>query len=215
MADVSNKTLMGLMAVALVLIMVSTIYSFNSLNQLNNSALTGRATDGDVSIDIDGTLGISVTSDLDLGDGYVNTSDSSAWVSSDNTTSNWIVTGSQYPGGQMLLENTGSTIISVDIAADKSAQQWLCGGATCVEATPMVYVTSFDDEAGACRDASGLSNQVFLNDATTGNSETVCGELLPTDATDAIEIDFNVTVPIDATSGSTTITMNFTATTVV
>ncbi|MBU1111238.1 MAG: hypothetical protein KJ896_00530 [Nanoarchaeota archaeon] len=229
MNDVSNKTIVALLAVALVVSIAGTLYSVSELNDLGGTymLLTGAATDsGTATITIQGTADVTVTdAAIAFGTGYVNAScaDGEAWISSDGEGSGcWLNTSGEVPAAtddSHTVENNGTTSTTLSVTlSDTDAEAFLCeavGGCT-GSTTAAVYVKAEDGgdgEAGAC--SSGLNTtyeSIATHDATT--SQQLCAQFNPEAATDVLEVNYNLTLPPDMPQGLKTGTVTYTATAV-
>ena len=193
MSDVSNRTIVALLAVALVVSVAGTMYSVSELGALGGSytLLTGAVSgNGTSQLEIDITAGLSVTdAGIDFGSGHTakNATDSTSELYTDST--NWddwtstsggdVVSGSSANNG-FLLENTGSSALEIEVEATQTAEEWLCGGSSvCTDSTSANVKIEFyqesmdivgatgDDSAASCRDNM---NSVGWEDIMTDNS---------------------------------------------
>ncbi|GEM_PF-1195675 len=138
MADYSNRTIVALLAVALVITVVGTVISVGKLNELGGTYnkltyLTGAAVDtstGQTNITITSTTSITLANtSMNFGSGRVNASCDICVMDSNNTFLNYYANGSVTGGGVgedrnccvgfnrvtagFLIENTGNQNVSV------------------------------------------------------------------------------------------------------
>ncbi|MBU0456912.1 MAG: hypothetical protein ABH824_03005 [Nanoarchaeota archaeon] len=222
MGEVSNKTIVALLTVALVITVVGTVVSVSKLSGLGGryTTLTGLATDtGTTSITVAGTAAIQVTdASIDFGSGYYNVSCTTgyAWLASNAEGTNcWLNTSGQVPepiDDPHELENNGTT--SISITADISnfnASDFICGGNGCPgTSTSNVAIRMIDTSAGCT--VTEQTTYTTLADDNSVTQVTLCGSLSPQDNQDDIEVNFNLTVPQDVDQGAKTATITYTGT---
>lgn len=222
--NISNKTILALVAIALVITVVGTVVSMSKLNGLGGqyTSLTGAATSGTgtTSVTVQGTAAISLgTSAATFPTGYYNASCTSNYsvlsadfnsISSDcwvNLT-NWFQTSHA-------IQNTGTTVINLTVQSNNNGtRQLFCGTGNCpsTQATNSIFaIKAQAGESGACD--SGLQN-TFANILTTQSNTTVtlCNAFNFDDASDDLNIFFNMTIPKDVAQGVKSTTLTYTAT---
>lgn len=230
MGDVSNKTIVALLAVALVVTVVGTVVSVNKLGQLGGSysTITGAATDsGTTSLNLAGTAGVTVTnSTVNMGAGYVNTSYLNATFSTNwsdaewnETIGTWVNTTNPFVGnrsinndnttGALVIENTGTVPIQLNISTGTTAEGWLCNGCGSTSARLEVKATVLD-EAGCTGNLAGQFTNFLSHNTGNSTGLTLCSEMNFADASDTVAAWFNVTVPNDASSGDHVLTLTIT-----
>lgn len=231
--QVSNRTILSLLVVALVITVLSTgITIFKSSG--NNFSLTGAVTDtGVTSVTVTATTAlINQVPQVNFGSGYVNETATSCGLVSNGTSeevSNCVSFTNITQG--FVLENTGNTNVSLN---------WSCSG-NCT-ASDLIGGTnpSFLIRFQTASTAYDQSNQDSANDTVascggfllnttfgeiggegTESGEWICGDdsgqnysLDIASSADAILMDFNLTIPEDATTGAgqQNATFTFTAT---
>jgi len=225
MNEVSNKTIVALLAVALVVSIAGTLYSVSELNELGGtySFLTGAQStaQGTGDINITGELAISLTdAAIDWGHGYVDGA-ATAVLPSNQTAlpSNWI-NDTEYMMGAadyFTLENNGTVVASVNVTADNHAETWLCAAGACTTNTAQLDFAAYHDqgsgEASSCTGSGGDALQTDWTTIATHDAvvnELVCGEFSKLAASNALGIGLQVTVPYDAETGVQQITVTFT-----
>ena len=168
MGEISNKTIVALLVVALVVTVVGTVVSVSKLSALGGTytILSGAATGtGTTTLTTSGVTDISVTdSAIAFGTGMVNDScaDGDAWIASDNDGHNcWLNSTNQSHTMANIddwheLENNGTTITSIDVDLDSTdSEHFLCeavGG--CADSTSAKVMVKAEDggdtEANSC-----------------------------------------------------------------
>jgi len=197
--DIDVKTVLVLVVLIVALSVLGTTTYIASTG--NIGGITGLATGtGTVRINLTGVAGVSVTdSESDLGDGYVNVTWTTAWVSSEGIHNASWVNLTATVNDSMQLENNGTIPVNVTIQSNETAQDWLGDGAA-------LNYKAADSEAGAC---TGLQ-ATYSNISNVGNAGPVCDSLNALDTTDELNISYNVTLATNFT-GEHNITVTFTA----
>ena len=227
MGDISNKTLVSLLAVALVITIIGTVTSISNFGGFNfDSMVTGAVTSGTGSTGLTtaSSASISITdTTASFGSGYVYGANTSANVWSNGTTGNGS-NGSLWVNSSGLAKNPFHTVINdgnvdVNVTASVSiddAEEFFCGTpGGCTETTSSrVKISALDNEASSCDDTeSGGANETFQTIATdTGNATVlICDDLDYKDSGDTINVYFMAAVPSDSTSGDHNLTVTYTA----
>ena len=195
MTDISNKTLAALLIVAIAIGFVGLLSFKPTTTGAYDETGTARVNITEqVSIILD-------TTSLDFGDGWVNKSAASCSINSSTgeiESSNCV--GFSAPPTGFILRNDGNTNVSVTLNGSTAAD--FIGGTS-----PEYKFLSQDNEAGSC--TSGL---VASYTSISGSPQTICSNLLYTDATDSMEIKIHIKIPDDALTGLKTDNVTFTAT---
>ncbi|MCX8158968.1 MAG: hypothetical protein N3D20_01605 [Candidatus Pacearchaeota archaeon] len=133
-------------------------------------------------------------SSVNWGSGKVNIGKTKAYLDTRSgtvTDGNWTAetTG-------LMLENLGNVNVTLNLSAGKTAAQFIGG------TNPAYKWWIRDNETGSCINVTGPSNGFggWADPSTT--SITICNPLRFLIASNEIRIDFNVTVPEDATKGA-------------
>ena len=246
MDEVSNRTIVALLAVALVVSVAGTLFSVSELselggtyNQLSNE-LTGAAgsegwntSTGTSSVEISAVVSLALTDGVvDWGAGYVHPShprgiaflDSnktinipaeSAWV---NDSTGWLenaipgVALNKSSNMWMVIENNGSTALTLNISADRSADTWLCGNnINCNNKNAKLEVKAMNNETNACANQlkTLYEGPHLAMNSGGGNNVTLCKQFDSNDGSDQLLIWFNASVPKEAQSGAHSITLTF------
>lgn len=222
MEDVSNKTIVALLAIALVVTVVGTIVSVSKLGDLGGkyAVLSGAVTTtGTTSITLAGTAAISIAEDnaVDYGSGYVSVGSTAATLDSSvafTSWTGWTNTTSPTMPDSMLINNTGSTMLKVNISSETTAhaEGWLCTGSACTTNTAALQVKVANRESGSCT-ANGAPQSTYANLLTNSAKVTVplCTEWDYSAGADSLDVYYQATVPNDAGTGAHTVTLTFTA----
>lgn len=159
--------------------------------------LTGFATTNDtgvVNVTITQSAAINFTTDfLDFGSGSV-TPGLVAVLDSEGTTTNWVGAGTT---GQLVLENIGNANVTLQLQTDKSAATFIGGSS---DQAFEAKVADAGGNTGACAGTNEFSSYHAINTTL----QTACGTYFGyyTDS-DEVIIDFNMTIPSDATGSKT------------
>lgn len=222
MKDVSNKTIVGLLLVALVITVVGTLVSIEKLGG-QYAQLSGAATGtGTTSLEVEAGAGININdSTASFGSGYVSPGNDSAYVYTNGTfNGSWTNTSTNATNGWIEIFNLGNVNVNLSVTSDKSnSEVWLCGTSCAATNVATLEVLAEEFEVGSCSDFN-ISNtfanttfQTVLN-TTANNTVNLCEYLKNTDATDDLKISFRAIVPKDATIGGHVTTLTFTATSI-
>jgi len=198
--DIDVKTVLVLVVLIVALSVLGTTTYIASTG--NIGGITGLATGtGTVRINLTGVAGVSVTdSESDLGDGYVNaTMGTAAWVSSEGIHNLTWANATPTVNDSMQVENNGTIPVNVTIQSNETAHDWLGAGAA-------LNYKAANSEANSC---TGLQ-ATYNNISNVGNAGPVCNSLKSNDASDELNVSYNVTVPANFT-GEHNITVTFTA----
>ncbi|MBU0470405.1 MAG: hypothetical protein KKA62_03220 [Nanoarchaeota archaeon] len=226
MKDVSNKTIVALLAVALVVTVLGTVVSVNKLGELSGkfNLLSGAATtsaSGLSNLTISQSTSITNQfSAIEFGSGYVTVPgpcviDSNGVV---NGSGNYCV-GFNNPSSGFLLENTGNVNLSVNYTCSGS-----CTAASFIGGTSPVFQIWATDNLAAGQAGENVADTVAscangpfstTPAAVSAAGTWLCGNssdysLDSTDAQDAFVVDLNVSIPADAPTGSGVQTATFT-----
>ena len=210
MADVSNRTIVSLLAVALVITVVGTTVSVSKLSSLGGSyeVLTGAATGTDTGT---GTLTVSSVTEVTFnnatiafGTGRVNntfescTLDSAAANDAACLSFTDVVTGFE-------LENTGNTNVTLNLSSDVAAAYYLGSN----DAAASFKWKVAESESNSC--GGNIGTIASYTEVTTAH-QLACGNFDYVDDSDLLGINIQLEVPSDAGSGAHTATITATAT---
>ncbi|MFC1741512.1 hypothetical protein ACFL3V_03175 [Nanoarchaeota archaeon] len=213
--DMSNKTLTILVAIALILMLGSTVLFISKLRGENISA---RATtdQAQARLRITSLASINFTiSSVDWGSGFVNETATYCQLDTEggNNPSNCSNFTTVYEG--LRLENDGNRNVQLNISANNTAAQFLGG------TNPLYEWKLANNESDSCGSkgigtncVTNVSALQFQTYSTASNTPVdVCACFRPSDPSDLLNIELMVRVPSDSFSGlrDTTITAVATA----
>ncbi len=231
MGDVSNKTIVTLLAVAVVITIAGTAMSVVKLNDLSGTptaAVAFAPKSGTASITLSATVSVLLSDGaISFGSGYVNTSYQNATLDSGNhgnlTNQPWLntrwvnTTAPNTTADPMVIVNNGTVAVEVNISSvSTTAEGWLCSSG-CASSVARVMVKSNDSEAGSCVAGAQTTYRNWIDHDTANGTGTfgafqLCTQLDQDDNSDEINMYLNVTVPNDATTGSPSLTIKILAT---
>ena len=223
MEDVSNKTIVALLAIALVITVVGTVVSVSKLGGLGGkySVLSGAATTGSgtTSVTLAGTAAFVLDdAACNYGSGYVTEGSAQALLDCSVAVTSWVnwtnTTAPTMPDF-MLLNNTGTTPLKVNISSGNMlhAEAWLCEASSCTSTSAKLEVKAANKETSSCT-SSGSIQSAYTNLLTsTTNVSTVqlCSEWDYNSPSDTLDVYFQATVPNDAGTGAHNVRVDFTA----
>ena len=193
MADYSNRTIVALLAVALVITVVGTLVSVSKLNELGGTYtyLTGAATStstGQTNITITSTTSLTLANtNINFGSGRLNGSAKACAIDTNNSVlniwSNGTTSGGNFvnddrtgcvsftgPTSGFLLENTGNNNVSVGYTCSGNCTRLLFTGSGLGGAISWGYTNGLDIKISAQskRKQSGESGVVDANPSCAG-----------------------------------------------
>jgi hypothetical protein len=230
MGDVSNKTIVGLLMVALVITVVGTVISVNKINSMDSGYLdlTGAATStsGTTTLQVDSNTAIvGIVTALDFGNGYVNSSDTACVLNSEGQReSNASCVGFNNLTQGFLIENTGNKNVSLNMSCTGNCSAADFIGGTSPEfnykvtsantANDQSGQSSSNDTAVSCDEGWHNATYSPVGQLNT-NAYYICGDATSFNfsygaALDAVVVDFNVTIPDDANQTGSNLSATFT-----
>jgi hypothetical protein len=223
MEDVSNKTIVALLAIALVITVVGTVVSVSKLGALGGkySVLSGAATTGSgtTTVTLAGTAAFVLDdAACNYGSGYVTEGSAQALLDCQLAVTSWVnwtnTTAPTMPDG-MLLNNTGTTPLKVNISSGNqpTAEAWLCPNGVCTSNTAQINVKVANKETSSCT-ASGSIQSAYTNlmtNAANISSVRLCSEWDYNSPSDTLDVYFQAIVPNDALTGVHNVRVDFTA----
>ena len=193
--DISNKFLLILLVITIVITLIGTWYAVDRLNKL--TWISASDVFGYVNISISNLTTINVTaSNCNFGSGYVTPPESFAVVRSGGSGScqfiadseNWTNT-SAYDPHCMEVRNDGNINLVVNVSSGKTVANMIGG------TSPNITAWSQNKEIGACY--SGTLNTYPGEEMDTGN-KTMCTCLWPDENFDEIYVGCELTIPDNA-----------------
>ena len=226
MDDVSNKTVVMLLIATVV---VSLGGAYISLNAVNNKLsgigvgpITGFATvpNGTATLTVSLVSSIQFSSPtVAFGTGSINTTLGNCTLSTTNANNGAGCVDFSEVGNGFTIENDGNTNLSVTLSASANAATFIGDGASLF----LWNVTV--NESGSCVNATGSRLAVQPNTTDAGcdgiacggifesvstTAKNICPSLLFDDASDALNIDINVSIPVTAPAGAKSATLTIT-----
>ena len=179
--------------------------SVNYYNVSRSGGLTGFSVDtGVVNISVNAVVAINFTTDsINWGSGSVNQGANSATLISTGT----VTGGSWSPVSQgFIVENIGNTNVTLDLAAGKTAAQFIGG------TSPEYQWNISNYESGSCLAAvnSSLPLNEFYDVNVSSPGTRICDIFRFSDASDTIRIDLRLVVPSDSYTGALSDTLTLT-----
>jgi len=224
MRDVSNKTLMVLMVVALAVTVVGTMVGISKLGALGSryALLSGAAVQGTGDINVQGTADINIVdAAINFSTGYVNPSCAlgEANVDTSGGANHCWINITDPNGGELpafddyhQIQNNGTVRANVTVTLDEAnAEAFLCeasGG--CTSDVAAIRVKAVDAESGSC---NGNLQDTYTQLASYNSKQEVvlCGDLLTENTNDEIKVYYNLTLPPDMPPGKKTVHVTYSA----
>jgi hypothetical protein len=204
---------------------VTLFSTFMTMFMISDGGVTGKVTDtGTATTTLAGSAGVSLTdSAIAFGSGYYDASCTSGKATLDSfipdktcwTNTTEYLTSPDYH----TIRNSGTTLLNVTADTDKTSGEALfCGsdgGCLATNFFTMVRYKTQDTtgESGSCN--SGLVSSwtnILVGDGEPSSTADVCDNLNFEDENDEVNVYYEFTVPMDATSGEKTLTVTYTGT---
>ena len=212
MADISNKFLVFLLVIAILVSIIGTWYSIDRVNRL--TSITGNPV-GYVNVTIQSKTEINVTQPYcGFGTGYVTEGYDFAVLhpgslaigyycppSNGDVMANW-TNQSVYNPDCIEVKNLGNSQPMLNVTSNKDAATMIGG------TSPSVMVWSEDKDAGACSNNIDFDSKVEINDSA---NITICDSVGNTPSTDEVFVGCYLKIPKDASAGQKTAQWTFTA----
>ncbi|MBS3097878.1 hypothetical protein J4209_03745 [Candidatus Woesearchaeota archaeon] len=218
MNEMSNKALMLLLVVAIVVSLGGTFISLSKLASVKTLPLTGfvisNVSTGYVNLSVLSAVSFSVANNIDFGSGYVNGTvgdnavlESNLSSSSEtNGTGSWTWSSLKY----FLLENDGTKDLNINITSDKNASN-LTKAANSEFGFAM---SSWENSplAGACNGTTKTTawTEFLMRASDVGRNQTVCSSLQYANVNDTINVSIRVVIPNNARAGAVSANITFT-----
>lgn len=189
----------------IVLLVLSILTFAVVLNSKYDFIYTGRAgTDtGYANLTVESSASINFTTDtINWGSGLVDVGETNATL---DTAAGTVLRGNWTAVSQgLVIENIGNVNVSLDLAAAKTAAEFLGG-------SDPAYQWNFTEaEAGSC--LSTVTDVVYGYYNDTNASTTVCNNFPFVTGNDSIRVDILIRVPYDSLTGALSDTLTATAT---
>lgn len=211
MNEVSNKTIVALLAVALVVSVAGTLYSVSELNDLGGAytLLSGAATTtgtGKAEINVTGTVGITVDDGrVEIVNSFYDTSCTTGYGRVDfasQTATCWNNESDQayhFPtdADNHTIVNSGTLPVNISVMFDGTdAEDMMCSGNDCPQSSTAEISVKMADDESSC---TNIPQPVYSTLASDMNSFSVslCSKWLAEDNHDQMSVWFNLTIPSD------------------
>ena len=203
----SNKTLIYLISLALLITLFGTAINLSRLGL--PLGITGATTIvGNASITINAVTEINMTGNISYGAGNVNAGQTNAQL--DTSGAGYVLRGSWSVVGQgFIIENTGNVDINLTVTDYKnSTATSFIGGSG-----PQYNYTTTEFQGDSCASEGGvLATNWPVNFTAYNNDSRLCANHSFVDSADMIEININLTIPIDSIQGYRQVEWTFSGT---
>lgn len=187
--------------IAVVVIVVSLVFTIVSLKDLS-SKISGFVSNAEANLTIEQNIEVNFTTRaISWGTGRVNSGNAAAlttYGTNNVTGGNWTLT----TAGGLRLRNEGNINVTLNLSVGKSAANFIGGS------SPIYQWNVSDVEVGSCVNSTGGSYtpesgfNLSRHIPTSAVTIRICGNFTYVSGADDIRIDFNLTVPEDATTGA-------------
>ncbi len=197
-----DNSLLIVAIIAVVFAVIAASLAFFSLNELS-SRISAYVANAEANLTVEQNIEVNFTTRaISWGNGRVNPGSTSAALTTFGTSNvtggNWTLT----TAGGLRLRNEGNINLTLNLSVGKSAANFIGG-------TSPVYQWNVSQvEAGSCVNSTGgtyipeTGFNLSRFYATSTTTIRVCGNFTYVDASDELRIDFNLTIPEDATTGA-------------
>lgn len=218
MTDISNRTLALLVGVAIIISVAGILVA-----QRGTLHVTGMAQySPEANLTIQKFVEITVTDNIEFGEGAVYAADSYADLYSHNATvcgvggcadvsggtagsdgGNWTFTTAD---GVIFVENSGNVNVNLSVTSSDTAATMIGG----TSPAPLLQLWAREHESGSCEDAV---DPAVLGSFTevTGSEQLICDNFSTVNTKDEVNITAYARVPADAAPGLKTTTLTITA----
>jgi len=202
MPDISNKFLVFLIAVSIVISMYTILAPESS-----QKVITGRYVDtGTAQLTVSPVTAIQFTDAvINWGIGYVNETAANCTLDTENTVGAGCVNFTAQSNG-FTVENIGNYNVNLELSTGKTAAQFIGGTG------PLYQFRMSEKEFSSCK--SGLTPTIYTNVNSTSPGTVVCGNFSAVDVNDALDINVKIVIPSDVSAGAKSDTFTATATAV-
>ncbi len=191
---VSNKTLVFLLVIAILVSVIGTFYNISSVNKF--ALITGYQTEGNVNVNITERTEINITQpNCAFGSGYV-TAPAAYAILHPNCTSvdvkdNWTNT-TDYAPDCMEVRNDGNIRLWINVSSGKNAADFIGG------TSPNVTMWSENKESLSCASGGAVNLVAFPGVEMDTSNRSVCSCLYPGDSRDELYVGCRLKVPDNA-----------------
>ena len=211
--DISNKTLALLLLAAMVVSLGGTIISVSQISDLQ----TGMATTptGNVDLNVQGALSITTddANQINFGDCTPLSGENGVINSEQGKNTTTVCSGNGNLPSNISVRNNGNVDANVTIQADDVGEAH--GGSFIPSnssgASELRYKTADSGVSGNQGGCTGTLQTSYTNITTAGTEYTGCSVLTPGSTQNSFLTNIELVVPFDATPGSSSVTLTFTA----
>ena len=193
MNKISNKTIVLLLALAIVISLGGTFISLNKLSKLGVPLITGMGSSGSgrVNLSIEQAISIKVLGNVSFGSGYTNTSSTYAILESNDTkaqngTWNW---GHNV---DFTVENDGTVAIELNLTPTKDANG-LIGGTN----PKYQYAYTWNETPNTCYEKCPDGNKYKNFTDFTIVENCLCYNLSYVDSRDQLNVSIRLQIPVE------------------
>ncbi|MCX8147591.1 MAG: hypothetical protein N3D84_03940 [Candidatus Woesearchaeota archaeon] len=215
-SDVSNKTVVVLLVLAILISIAGTFYSVSKLKAVS-SGITGAdilTQEGNVQATITSVTAINFTvNSVSFGTGTVAAICNNCTMHTPSVIDSTCCVGFTSPASGLVLENIGNKNASINLNFSNNAASFIGG------TNPLFQLNVTEGEEGSCTNSSAPGSalaETWKNtfaDVPTDNSE-VCGNMHPDQGFDKLVFDIKVRIPDNSLTGLRNTTVTATATTI-
>lgn len=198
----SDNVLMMVAVVAVAIAIVSTVFTLFSFNNLVNR-ISGFVANAEANLTVEQNIGVNFTTRaISWGTGRVLSGSTTAALTTfglnNVTNGNWTLT----TAGGLRLRNEGNVNLTLNLSVGKSAANFIGGSSPVYQWNVTVVETGscVNSTGGAYTPESGFNLTRFYTTSTT--TIRICGNFTYVDGADEVRVDFNLTIPEDATTGA-------------
>lgn len=181
-------------AVIIIIIAVSCILGLANFQAPSKVSGYNSNTLGTISINITGTLDITlIDANISFGNGAVSSGSSFAIIESTGrnaTNGSWAATNDPF-----ILENTGNVLVNLTIKAASSAADWIGGS------SPAMKYNYTNNETSSCSQEGAFPSSAWATLPADPAVSGCCQALNYSNENDAIRVDLQLQVPVDAAAG--------------
>jgi hypothetical protein len=191
--EISNKTLVILLVIAILVSFGETMLSLTRLGGLMGiPQISGFGTIGEVNVTISQQISLNLTyPSINFGTGYVSPGYTYACLDSEKgLTTGW--SSATFSGRGIVIENVGNTDLNVTFNLLTSVTNWV-GGTGAV----MKYKAA-NNNSGSCDTGKGALVTTWTQVSNVGENKTICQNLTAKSDADSLDFYVNLTVPDDA-----------------